>query len=47
MIRSEWTYEGDTWVWKFEIPQGATASVTLPGEEESRSYESGSYEIRL
>ena len=47
VIRSEWSYEGDTWVWKFEIPQGATASVTLPGEEESRSYESGSYEIRL
>jgi len=46
-IKSEWTYEGDVWVWKFEIPEGATADVTLPGEDESRSYESGSYEVRL
>ena len=45
LIRSAWRYEGDTWVWNFTIPEGATASVTLPGEDGAVDYESGTYEI--
>ena len=45
-IRSEWKYEGEDWVWSFTIPEGATASVTLPGETESREYAAGTYEVR-
>jgi alpha-L-rhamnosidase len=44
-IKSAWRYDGDVWTWKFTIPEGATASVTLPGESESKEYEAGSYEI--
>ena len=45
LIKSEWKYEGDTWIWEFSIPEGATARVTLPGETESKEYEAGSYRI--
>ena len=45
LITSSWSYEDDTWKWKFTIPEGATATVTLPGETESKEYESGTYEI--
>ncbi|MDD6472797.1 MAG: family 78 glycoside hydrolase catalytic domain [Bacteroidales bacterium] len=45
LIKSAWRYEGDQWIWDFTIPQGATASVTLPGEEEAKDYEAGSYTI--
>lgn len=46
LITSEWKYDGDTWVWNFSIPEGSTATVTLPGESESKTYESGSYTIK-
>ena len=44
LIKSAWKYDGDTWTWNFTIPEGATATVTAPGEE-SREYEAGSYQI--
>ncbi len=44
-IKSAWRYEGDTWTWEFTIPEGATATVTLPGETESKEYESGTYTV--
>ena len=44
-IKSEWKYKGDTWIWKFTIPAGATATVTLPGETTSKEYKAGSYTI--
>ena len=44
-IRSSWKYEGDAWIWDFTIPEGSTASVTLPGETDAREYGSGSYRI--
>lgn len=46
LIKSAWRYDGDMWVWKFSIPKGATADVTVPGEASSRRYEAGSYTIR-
>ena len=45
LIKSAWRYEGDKWIWEFSIPEGSTASVTLPGETEATIYQSGSYKI--
>lgn len=45
LIKSAWKYEGDKWIWEFTIPEGATASVTIPGESESKEYKSGTYTI--
>ena len=46
LIKSSWKYEGDTWVWNFTVPEGATATVTLPGETESKDYAPGSYTVK-
>ena len=43
LIKSAWRYEGDRWIWEFTIPEGATASVTLPGETVPETYYSGTY----
>ena len=43
--KSAWKYEGDTWIWKFTIPKGVTATVTLPGEIKSKNYGSGTYKV--
>ena len=45
LIKSAWRYEGDQWIWDFTIPEGATASVTLPGETEAKEYAAGTYQI--
>lgn len=45
LIKSSWKYEGDTWIWEFTIPEGCTASVTLPGEEVAKEYVAGNYKI--
>jgi alpha-L-rhamnosidase len=46
-IKSEWKYKGDTWIWKFTIPKGATATVTLPGQPTSKEFTAGSYTLSL
>jgi alpha-L-rhamnosidase len=45
LIKSSWKYEGYQWIWNFTIPEGATASVTLPGETEAKEYTAGTYQI--
>jgi len=45
LIKSNWKYENDKWIWNFTIPEGATAMVTIPGESESKNYTSGSWKI--
>lgn len=45
MICSEWHYDGDTWVWTFTIPQGTTATVTLPYANHSEEYTEGTYTL--
>lgn len=45
LIKSAWRYEGDEWIWEFTIPEGATATVTLPGESESKLYGAGTYKV--
>jgi alpha-L-rhamnosidase len=47
LIKSSWKYEGDKWIWDFTIPEGATASVTLPGQSESHEYTGGTYTLVL
>ena len=44
-IKSSWRYEGDQWIWNFTIPEGCTASVTLPGETEAKEYAAGEYSV--
>lgn len=44
-IKSSWKYEGDKWIWEFTVPEGCTASVILPGENETRMYGAGTYRI--
>lgn len=45
IIRSSWKYDADKWVWTFTIPEGTTATVTLPGETESKDYAPGTYTL--
>ena len=45
LIKSAWHYDGDQWTWEFTIPEGATASVTLPGETEVKEYKAGTYTV--
>ena len=45
LIKSEWAFNGDKWTWNITIPKGATATVTLPGEDSATEYESGTYVI--
>ena len=45
LIKSSWKYEGDKWIWEFTVPEGATATVTLPGETESKDYTAGTYKV--
>ena len=47
LIKSSWEYRGDSWHWEFTVPEGATATVTLPGETESKDYQSGTYTIDM
>ena len=46
MVRSAWRYEGDEWIWEFTVPEGAVATVTVPGEEVSAEYRPGAYCVR-
>ena len=47
IIKSSWNYDGDVCTWHFSIPEGASASVTLPGESEAHKYAPGSYTLTL
>ncbi len=45
VIKSSWKYEGDKWIWEFTVPEGAKATVTLPGETESKDYGAGTHKV--
>lgn len=45
LVKSSWKYKGDRWIWKFTVPKGVSASVTLPGDTTAREYSSGTYTI--
>ena len=47
LIKSSWRYHGDRWVWHFTIPSGSTATVTLPGETQSKEYPAGSHTVKM
>lgn len=44
-VKSAWRYEGDEWIWDFAIPEGATATVTAPGDLTAKTYGAGEYRI--
>ena len=46
-IASAWRYEGETLEWDFTIPEGATASVLVPGEREMREFAAGSHRVQV
>ncbi len=46
-IKSAWSYKGDVCTWTFTIPQGATATVTLPGQKDSKEYKAGTYTVKM
>ena len=46
LIKSSWKYEDDKWIWDFTIPEGARATVTLPGETIAKEYNSGTYHLQ-
>lgn len=45
LIKSSWKFEGDIWNWSVTIPEGAVATITLPGEDDSADYEGGTYKF--
>lgn len=45
LITSEWSYSGDSWNWTFSIPEGSSATVTLPDGSEPKEYGAGRYSI--
>ena len=45
LIKSSWRYEGDRWIWEFTVPEGATATVTLPDGSEPEEYAAGTYTV--
>lgn len=48
LITSEWKYDSTgRWIWDFTIPEGATALVTIPGNDTPSEYSSGSYHIEI
>ena len=47
LIKSAWKYEGDTWEWRFTVPRGATATVSLPDGSSPQDYAAGTHTVRL
>ncbi len=47
LIRSEWKYDGDVWEWKFSIPQGSSATVSLPDGSAPAEYGAGDHIVRI
>lgn len=47
LITSAWRYEGERWVWDFSIPEGATASVTLPDGSPTQEFGPGRHHIEI
>ncbi len=45
LIKSSWKFDGDLWTWTFTVPENARASVTLPGDESSVEFNSGTYTL--
>lgn len=45
LITSEWSYSGDSWNWTFSIPEGSSATVTLPDGSEPKEYGAGRHSI--
>ena len=47
LVKSAWRYEGEQWIWDFTVPEGAVAVVTVPGQNESKEYPAGTYNVTV
>ena len=47
LIKSSWRYDGERCTWRFTIPEGCTATVTLPGQASSQEYTGGEYLLNI
>ena len=47
VIKSEWHYSGDVWIWNFSIPEGSSATVRLPGSDTAEEYGPGNHTISI
>jgi len=45
LVTSFHRYEGDSWIWDFSVPEGTSASVTVPGETRPEVYGAGEHRI--
>lgn len=47
LVTSQWEYKDNIWEWKFSIPEGCTASVSLPDGSEPQEFGSGYHILRI
>lgn len=47
LIKSEWHYSGDRWIWNFSIPEGSTATVKVPGNCKTEEFGAGDHTISI
>lgn len=47
LVKSEWRYEGEKWIWDYVVPDGATALVILPDETIAQRVESGVHHVEV
>ena len=47
LITSAWRYEDEMWIWDFTVPEGATATVTLPNGKQPVKYGAGDHHVEL
>ena len=46
-VTSAWRYEGERWIWDFSIPEGVTASVSLPDGSPTQEFGPGRHHIEI
>lgn len=47
LIKSEWHYSGDRWIWNFSIPEGSTATIKVPGNCKTEEFGAGDHTISI
>lgn len=47
LIKSEWHYSGDRWIWNFSIPEGSTATIRVPGNCKTEEFGAGDHTISI
>lgn len=47
LVKSFWRYEGEEWVWDFEIPVGAKGLIRIPKGDKVSHYGPGKHQVRM